>query len=319
MDFNALYVVVATLLVLMIVGFACRKLRIIDDVASKKLSALILKVGQPAMIINALAGAKYSIENLEMAGKMVVFGFAYHIGLAILAFGLAFVLKKNIDEQKISEFSLIFANCAFIGFPIFEALFGTEGLFMASFLVISFNIFMWTWGLAIFARKRNDIKITVKKVFLNFGTVPSAIGFGLFALQAPEIGFVTPAFLLDACKFLSNLCTPISVLITGALIATKPLKEFFTRPKLYYLSFMKLIVLPLLVCAIMALFNFDADTIIFCTVAAAMPSAAVATMFGSIYSISPSYASQAVGFTTLLSVGTMPLIMLIVPKIIEIL
>jgi hypothetical protein len=85
------------------------------------------------------------------------------------------------------------------------------------------------------------------------------------------------------------------------------------------LSFMKLIVLPLLVCAIMALFNFDADTIIFCTVAAAMPSAAVATMFGSIYSISPSYASQAVGFTTLLSVGTMPLIMLIVPKIIEIL
>lgn len=317
MDFNALYVVVATLLVLMIVGFVCRKLKIIDDVASKKLSALILKVGQPAMIINALAGAQYSLQNIEMAGKMVVFGFAFHIGLAILAFGLCFVLKKNIDEQKISEFSLVFANCAFIGFPIFEALFGSEGLFMASFLVISFNVFMWTWGLAIFARKRNDIKVTVKKVFLNFGTVPSAIGFGLFALQAPEIGFVTPAFLLDACKFLSNLCTPISVLITGALIATLKPHQIFKKWQVLYFNAVKLFILPILVCLIVKILGLPYNYAMFFAAAAALPAASSVSMLSETYGLDSGYSALVVGTSTLLCVASLPITLNVVEWILS--
>ncbi|MBE6583403.1 MAG: hypothetical protein E7649_00285 [Ruminococcaceae bacterium] len=307
MNFNALYAVVATLLLLMVVGFICRKLKIIDDVASKRLSALILKVGQPAMIINALASAKYSLENLEMAGKMVLFGFAFHIVLAIFAFALCIVLKRNLDEQKISEFSLVFANCAFIGFPIFEALFGPEGLFMASFLVISFNVFMWTWGLAIFARKRKDIKITVKKVLLNFGTVPSVIGFGLFALQAPEIGFVTPAFILDACKFLSNLCTPISVLITGALIATLKPKQIFTKWQVLYFNAIKLFVLPLIVCLITKLLNIPYNYAMFFTAAAALPAASSVSMLSETYGLDSGYSALVVGTSSLLCVATLPL------------
>lgn len=312
MNFNALYAVVATLLILMIVGFICRKLGIIDDVASKRLSVLILKVGQPAMIINALAGAKYSLENLEMAGKMVVFGFAFHIGLAILAFGLCYVLKKNLDERKISEFSLVFANCAFIGFPIFEALFGAEGLFMASFLVISFNVFMWTWGIAIFARKRDDIKITVKKVLLNFGTVPSVIGFGLFVLQMPEIGFVTPAFFLDACKFLSNLCTPISVLITGALIATLKPRQIFTKWQVLYFNAVKLFVLPILVSIIVKLLGLPYNYAMFFAAAAALPAASSVSMLSETYGLDSGYSALVVGTSTLLCVASLPITLNIV-------
>ena len=57
MNFDRLYVVVATLFVIMAIGFLCRKVKIIDDVASKKLSKLILSVGQPAMLISSLASA----------------------------------------------------------------------------------------------------------------------------------------------------------------------------------------------------------------------------------------------------------------------
>ena len=63
MNFDRLYIVVATLFVLLAVGFLCRKVKIIDDVASKKLSRLILAVGQPAMLVSSLAGAEYNEEN----------------------------------------------------------------------------------------------------------------------------------------------------------------------------------------------------------------------------------------------------------------
>ena len=168
MNFNALNVVVSTLFVILAIGFLCRKLGIIDDAASKKLSKLILMVGQPAMLINSLAIAEYNDANLKTAIIMIVLGFVFHGLLAVLSFVFALPLKKNLDERKLSEFGLMFTNCAFIGFPIFEALLGPTGLFMASFLCISFNILLWTWGLSIIARGRNDIKLSLKKIFLNF-------------------------------------------------------------------------------------------------------------------------------------------------------
>ena len=65
MNFDKLYIVVATLFVLMAIGFLCRKVGIIDNTASKKLSKLILSVGQPAMLIGSLAGAEYNEDNLH--------------------------------------------------------------------------------------------------------------------------------------------------------------------------------------------------------------------------------------------------------------
>lgn len=311
--FEQFLTVIATIFFLLAVGYIIQKVGIVDDVASNRLSKLIVGIAQPMLIFSSLVGMDYSPDTAKMGFRMLLIGLGLHAFMAVFAF---FACKwiRELDERKITEFAMVMGNCGFIGFPIFESLFGDEGLFLGAFFIISFQLTLWTWGLMILARKRSDIKIKLKQILINKGTVPCAIGIIFFFLGTP-----LPEFITSGCDYIAGLCTPISVLITGALIATKPVKEFFTLPKLYYLSFMKLIVLPILVCAAMALLNFDADTIIFCTIAAAMPSAAVATMFGSIYSISPSYASQAVGFTTLLSVGTMPFIMLIAPKIIEIL
>lgn len=305
--------VIATIFFLLIVGYIIQKVGIVDDVASNRLSKLIVGIAQPMLIFSSLVGMEYSPEAAKSGFRMLLIGLCVHAFMSVFAF---FACKriKGLDERKITEFAMVMGNCGFLGFPIFESLFGDEGLFLGAFFIVSFQLTLWTWGIMILARKRSDIKISLKQILINKGTVPCAIGIIFFF-----IGIPLPEFVKSGCDYIAGLCTPVSVLITGALIATKPLKEFFTSPKLYYLSFMKLIVLPLTVCVIMSLLNFDADTIIFCTIAVAMPSAAVSSMFGSIYSISPSYASQAVGFTTLLSIGTMPLVTVIAQKIIEIL
>lgn len=324
MNFNALNIVVATLFVVMAVGFACRKLGVIDDVASKKLSKLILCIGQPAMLINSLASAEYNEENLKTAGIMVVLGFVFHILLAALAYLFALPTCKNIDEGKLTEFSLIFANCAFIGFPIFEALLGPEGLYMASFLIVSFNVLIWTWGIAIMARKRDDIKLTWKKVIFNFGTVPCVIGFVLFLLKNPSIGFEMPEFLAKAMQYLHNLCTPISLLVIGALIATQSAKKIFCSWKLYYFNVIKLIVLPIIVCLIAKLVLLFVDVpnaelyALFFTAAAALPTASSVTMMAESYGLDSGYSSLAVGTSSLLSVLTLPLTMMIAQWLISV-
>ncbi len=317
MDLTKLYIVVATLFIIMAIGFLCRKIGIIDDAASKRLSKLILMVGQPAMLIYSLSSVEFTEENLKIAGIMIVLGFAFHAVLAALSFFIALPLKSNIDERKISEFSLVFANCAFIGFPIFEAILGPIGLFMASFLTISFNVLLWTWGLSIFARGRDDIKMTVKKVLINFGTIPCLIGFVLFLLKNPSIGFEMPQFFTKAAQYLNNLCTPISLLITGALIATQSPKKIFCSPRLYYFNIMKLCVLPLMICLIskltLILVPIEGLEIyaMFVTAAAALPAASSVTMMSETYGLDSGYASLTVGTSSILALASLPIVITI--------
>lgn len=317
MNFDKLYIVIATLFIILSIGFLCRKVGIIDDTASKKLSKLILSVGQPAMLISSLASAEYNAENLKIALIMLVLGFVFHIFLALISYIFALPLKKNLDEQKLSEFGLMFTNCAFIGFPIFEALLGPIGKFMAAFLCVSFNILLWTWGLIIMGRGRNDIKLTPKKALINFGTIPCLIGFALFMLKTPAIGFEMPEFFMSAAGYLANLCTPISVLVTGALIATQKPKKIFLNWKLYYFNAIKLFAFPLLICLlsklVILLVPVEGIEIyaIFVTAAAALPTASSVTMMAETYGLDSGYSSLTVGTSSILAVLTIPVTMMI--------
>ena len=317
MNFDALNVVVATLTILLAVGFLCRKVGIINDISSKNLSKIILMVGQPAMLVYSMSNAEYTEENVKMAWIMLGLGFVFHGVLAVLSYFLALPYKKNLDEEKISEFSFMFTNCAFIGFPIFEALLGAKGLFMAAFLVFSFNILLWTWGLAIFGRKRDDIKLNIKKVLVNFGTIPCVIGFVFYLLKAPSIGFEMPEFLSKALGYITNLCTPISVLITGALIATQSPKKIFGSWKLYYFNIIKLFVLPMLICLIskvlLILVPVDGMEIYatFLTAAAALPAASTVTMMSETYGLDSGYSSVVVGTSSIISILSMPLTLML--------
>ena len=316
MNFSALLTIIATLFLLMACGFYARKRGIIDDVASKRLSSLIIKIGQPMMIISALTEAEFSYDNLRDGLWIVLLGMVFHVVVGVLAFLLCKGFREP-DERKITEFSLMFTNGGFIGFPIMEALFGPKGLFLAAFFNISFHLFIWSWGIAILARGRSDIKLTVRKVFVNLGSVPCLIGVLIYMLAIPFPGFALPAFLSKFMLYLSNLCTPISVLITGALLATRTPKQIFGSPKIYYFSAMKLITLPLIVCVIGKLIGLPHDMVLFATVEAALPSAASITMFSEMYGLNSGYASQTVGTSSLLSVGTMPVILLVAEWIVR--
>ena len=332
MNIAALLSIILTLFCLMATGFLCRKLGVITNESSKGLSKLILWVGQPMLILTALEKVEYSTENLTVGWQVTLIGFVMHFLLCIFAFLICKVLKGSPDQAKIFEFSLVFANAGFIGFPILDAIFGDGiGSFMGAFYVISFHLFLWTWGIMILARGREDIKLTPKKIFLNYGTVPCAIGILFFILKGVIEIPADSAFLpvwnaaLSFFSYLGNLCTPISVLVTGALLATISLPRMFTNGKLYLHSAIKLIAFPLVICTLAKLAfmcitaafpdALSAQSIeVYILLSAAMagvPSAATISMLAELYNIEPGYASQSVGMTSILSTATLPVVMLV--------
>ena len=301
MNFSALLGTVATIFLLLATGFVLRKLRIIDDAFSKGLSALIIKVGQPFMIINSLIKCEYTQENLKLGFSVLALSFAMHAGLSLYAY-LAVIKYKNLDEKKISEMSMIFANCGFVGIPIAESLFGPIGGFLCAFYCVPFQVFVWTWGIVILSRKRDDIKIKIKNIFINFGTIPSVIGIALYAstIQMPE-------FFVSFTGYLGSLCTPVSLIITGALVAQCTPRELLANPKTYYICLHKLLLLPAVSALVLTLLGLSEMLVIFGTLMAAMPCASVVTMLCELHSIKPRFAAVSVGVSSILSVVTIPI------------
>lgn len=299
MSFTSLLSTIATLALLLAAGVTCGKLKIVDEVSSAKLSTLIVKLGQPFLIINALIGIEPTPENIKNGFLILGLGLLIHIFMAVLAHLLAKPIK-GFDERKLTEFGMLFTNCGFIGFPILESIFGETGLFYGAFYIISFHLFTWTWGIAILARGRDDIRITPKKALVNFGTIPSLIGILLFLS-----GLQLPAFVTDFSGYVASLCTPISMLITGANLSRRGMKSMLTNPSVYLTNVTRLLIMPLAVTTVLWLVGVPDYMVVFGCVMAAMPTAAVITMFGEMYSISPGCAAELVGSTSLVSVATL--------------
>ncbi len=310
MNFNAFLSTVITMFILLIVGFVLGKMRVVDRSASKNLSKLIITVGQPALIINSIISKPYSPESLKLALFSLALAFGMHILMALIAYFACFKFKK-LDERKICEFAMVFGNIGFLGIPVLGDLFPGDGAFVASFFVVAFNILLWIIGIGIIARGRDDVKLTPKKALINKGTVPSVIGFLLFLIPALFPSFVLPEFASKSISYVASLCTPISMIIIGALLSTMAFSKIFTSPKIYYLCLFKLAVIPLFFCFMLKIFGFSDFWVLFITAASAMPSASSTSMFAELYDTAPEFSAQGVGTTTLISIATMPAIILL--------
>lgn len=315
LDYTSLLMTVATLFLLLAAGFIAGKREIIDKTSTEKISSLIVRIGQPMLLVGSVIRYEYSAEMLKKGLWTLLLSFGMHLFML----GIATVCSsffRDLDEKKISRYLMVFANCGFIGFPIIESLLGPEGCFCGAFYVMGFQISTWTIGILVLAKGRDDIKLTPKKIFINHATVAGAIAILLYCIPAVFPAFKMPQFLIKATGYAGDMCTPLSLLIAGALISMDKLKYLVASLSNIVTVGVKLLVQPLVACFVLKLIGLPEYFIIFGTIMAAMPCASVGVMFGTLYNVKPKKASQMVGLSTILCSATVPVVVLIAEKII---
>lgn len=308
MNITSLLSVCGSLFLLMLAGYVSTKLKITDRTFSKKISVLVARVGQPFLMIYSLIKLDYSADNLKNGFIVTGISLLCHALMSLTAFAV-FIKRANPDERKLSEFAFVFSNCAFVGYPVLESLFGSTGLFFGAFYVITFNVYVWSYGIYLINRgKSGGAKLNIRKILLNTGTLGCAVGIALYVSRLP-----LPDFLVSAFGYLGGLCTPLSLLVTGTLIASLSPRELFLDIRQYLFCFLKLIAFPTLialVCKVTGVGNIDfpINLAVFIPVMVGIPSAAFTCVFAEMYDVKPEYAAKTVCLTTLLSPLTIPLV-----------
>ena len=152
---------VIVLFILIFSGFICVKTGAVKIEGRKAFSDLLVYFVVPCMIINS-----YLTEFDDNIFKNILYALGLSILLLVVGFAITFLLSFKLkgDNVPIVRFGCMFSNAAYMGFPLIQALFGSEGLIYASAFVTAFNIFLWTLGYSIVSRTF-DLKAIVKKIF----------------------------------------------------------------------------------------------------------------------------------------------------------
>ncbi|MBQ7500826.1 MAG: AEC family transporter [Clostridia bacterium] len=291
---------VAAMFLMVVVGFAARKFKLLSEENSKAISRIIITIGQPFLMISALINAEYSLDNLKYGGKIILVGLGVFLVSGIISHLNASLIKDK-DKRSIAEYAGMFANSGFMGIPLLTDMYGRLGAFWCAFFVIVFNVVCWTWGMFILHKANPEIKISVKNMFINYGTVPALIGFLMYIAN-----IAYPAPLKNAITTIGSLCTPLSMLIVGGLLATIPFRKLLSDIHVYLLCAVRLIIIPLAIAAICRLIGLQRDLSVFAIVISALPSASNTSVFAERYGIAPQFAAKCVGMATVLSAVTVP-------------
>jgi predicted permease len=193
------------------------------------------------------------------------------------------------------------------GLSLLASLFGNIGVLYGSVYIAAFNIFLWTNGVMIFSDTKKLDRNTIKKVLLNPGIVSVVIGILLFIFSLK-----LPAPVASAVEMVGSMTSPLSMLIIGATIADCELKKLFRGWNLYYITAVRLILIPLLAFVVLKLVGLPDMLLKVCVLVVAMPIATTTAIFAELYDSDSIFASRTVVFSTLLSIITIPLFMLFI-------
>ena len=292
---------------MMAVGYLCYKKQILTEEVSKKVSAIVVNVANPCMILSS-ALTDQKMQGKELLQTLAIVALMY-VFLLVLAQLLPKILRIRKESRGAYAAMVVFANIGFMGFPILSAMYGNGALLYGSVFQIPFNILIYTYGVAVLTRKPDACespeldRIEMLKKIFNIGVIACIAAMFIYFLRIP-----VPSFLQAFITNLGNLTAPLSMMIIGASLAQMPLKELFLDGKLLVFSLVKLLLLPAIW---MLMVNRLAEQEILrgvCLVMMATPAGSMTAMLAQQYGGDYETASRGVALTTVLSVITMPVL-----------
>lgn len=286
------------MLILITVGIICRKTGVITKETNKDLSKLVLQVVNPVMIFMS-----YQTDNRPELVKNLLLTFVFSVGaFGVTAIG-AYILvrKKDGRNTEIERFSAIYSNCGFMGIPLVNALFGMEGVFYLTAFITVFNIIVWTHGIILISGEKSFKSVV--KVFYSPTIISIFLGLVCFFAQLR-----LPSVPAEALGFVSDLNTPLAMIVSGVTMADTNVMKLLKKHRVYYICFLRLIMLPILLSLVLSLFEMSEKVRLTVMVAASAPPAAMCTLQCIRYGKNSLYASEIFTFGTILSVLTLPLV-----------
>lgn len=301
----------AFLFTFIIIGYILAKLKFIPDGAPGILSKLENYVFIPALVLGTFI-SNFTTEKLSTSWKLIVGCLVLEIVVIAVSMAVVRLVAKGKYIQNIYLYGLCFSNFSFMGNAVVSTLFPEIFLEYIIFTLVLW-VLIYVWGapsLLIGDAEAKGIKDRLKS-FLNPMFVCMIIGMLIGIFKIPM-----PAFVDSAITSTANCMSPVAMLLTGMTIAKIDIKKVLKIKSIYVVSFLRLIVYPLIFIGFIMLVPLS-KTFVICAVASlAMPLGLNTIVIPAGYGKDTTMASGMALISHVLAVVTIPAIFLIFDMVI---
>lgn len=286
--------------IIIVLALICYKAGIVDKHSNKAFSNILMYLVNPCII--------FCSYQKEFQPRLVK-GLLLSIVLALLSHVLGILLAQICIRGKKADIvnermAVIYSNCSFLAIPLVNRIYGLEGVFYLTAYITVFSIFIWTHGVLLAGGKQQNQGILKSLCSPTILTVLIGLVFYLTGIRLPKI-------VVEPLESIGAMNTPIAMIIAGICIAQVDLRKTLFKWRIYLISFLKLIFLP--VCLILIAKPFLGNSMIcgVSVVATASPVATMCMIFAVRFKRDSQYASELFAVSTVLSLGTIPLVLYI--------
>lgn len=302
MNFLTIMNQVLIIFLIVIIGYITAKLGYITQAVRRGLIELLINIAIPAMVIVTF-DTELPASALEGVSIVFILSMAGHLLMAILG---SFIFRNRPERARsVLTFATVFSNCAFIGFPIMENLYGQVGVIYTSIYVLVFNLFLWTYGQVLFTGAR-DFK-SMRKALVNSGT--AAVVIGLLLLLTP---LKLPFIVSRVATLVGSITTPMAMIVIGAMLAEVRLREMLRGRAIYVATVLRLALIPVATFLILRTLRIDPTITAIFTLLIGLPAGSNAVIFADKFDGDSILATRVVVMTTALSVISIPLLAIMV-------
>ena len=303
MELSSLFETSFVIVALMLVGFLGVRRGVLTRAFSRTASFLIVNVFIVGTIFQSVCSGSEGISPAELP----------HIILMVTLMNtLCYVLGRLAlrlfarGTGAPTELCIGVMNNLLIGLPILQSLYGPTAVLFAGLTSIPFNITLYTYGVwRLSAQTRSGGALRLKDIFSpSVLATLAALVFFLFSLPVP--GAVSR--LMSAC---AGVTMPLSMIVIGITMGSENLTAALRDRRVYAIALFRLVLAPLVTFLLLRMLTDNTLLLKSCVVIAGCPTGIVVPILSLQYGHDASLPSNCVIVTTLLSLVTLPILLLL--------
>lgn len=311
---------------LIALGFISYKKGILNDKAGVAISALIVNITNPCLMLSSLLGSDERVSGrllmLGLLGAVITYAL-----LLIIAELIPIIFKVEKSERYCYYLLTLFGNIGFIGIPLTSAVLGNDALVYVCFHNLVFSFIVYTVGIgkiAAAARESGESgepknrppasSLPIRKriiysliLMINPGTIAALLGLVLYVT-----GRSLPNLLLLTVDYAGRSTTFLSMMVLGIAVAKMPLMRVIRNYRLLIFSLVRLILVPVMILFVLKLFIHDELIIYTSALMLAVPAGNMPLIMATGKGLKADTISDGIVLSTVLSIITIPIITLFV-------
>lgn len=291
----------AVLAIFMLAGFICQRIKILPDSTATVLSRLETYLIMPAYILNTFI-ANCTPEVLSDRLPLLMWGAIVAVLSAVIAYPLGRAFCREQPQKNIYRYSVAIANAGFMGNAVMLGVFGEEMLFNYMIFMMPLYVVIYSWGIVMLMPSGGEHKNPLKNL-INPVCISLVLGMLLGILALP-----LPSFVTTVLSNTGNCMAPLAMLLTGFTIGTYSVKKLLSDKKVYIVSVLRLLIIPAFFALVLGLLKMDAEYMPLAICAVAMPMGLNTVVIPAAYGEDTSTGASMALISSVLSIGTIPLV-----------